>query len=88
MSRHHRHPYSRRRKLARDVEAEYGRQCHLCGRLIEPGEFSVDHLIPASIAPWLYFVLTNCRPAHKRCNSSRGNRTVPTRPAHETSRAW
>jgi len=47
--------------------------CHLCGK---NGATTVDHIIPLSIAPELAHDLANLRPAHLRCNSSRGNRPV------------
>jgi 5-methylcytosine-specific restriction endonuclease McrA len=69
--------------------------CWLCGEPIDtklppqhPYSATVDHVIPLSLggpptSP------ANLRPAHKRCNSSRGNRltTKPTPPA-TASRNW
>lgn len=48
--------------------ATYGTVCHLCGR---PGATTADHVLPRSRGG--ENVLANLRPAHGRCNSSRGN---------------
>ncbi|BBC29174.1 hypothetical protein SGFS_004650 [Streptomyces graminofaciens] len=39
-----------------------------------PLSFTLDHLVPLSRGGGL-LGLTNTRPAHRRCNCSRGNRT-------------
>lgn len=59
--------------------------CHLCGK---PGADSVDHVIPRSLGG--SDDLTNLRPAHFTCNSSRGNgtRRRGKRVTNPTSRAW
>lgn len=57
--------------------------CHLCGK---PGATEVDHVVPASVAPWLRFDPSNLRPAHPSCNRRRGNRPAGT--TEGTSRAW
>jgi 5-methylcytosine-specific restriction endonuclease McrA len=56
------------------VFAEYGRTCHLCGR---PGADTSDHLIPTSVDPSLRWDIANARPAHRECNSERGDSAVP-----------
>lgn len=55
------------------VFAEKGTICHLCGR---EGADTVDHIVPRSVRPDLSFVVSNGRPAHKTCNSSRGKKAV------------
>lgn len=52
----------------------YGRTCHLCGL---PGANTVDHLIPTSVDESLRWELSNVRPAHRECNSERGDSPVP-----------
>lgn len=54
-------------KLTAAVFAEHGRVCHLCGM---PGANSIDHLVPRAAGGT--DDLDNLRPAHSRCNSSRG----------------
>lgn len=53
------------------VLATYGTTCHLCG---QPGATTRDHLIPYSHGGT--DDLHNLRPAHRRCNSKRGNRAL------------
>lgn len=43
--------------------------CWLCGK---PGADSVDHVLPLSIYPELAHDMSNLRPAHIACNSSKG----------------
>lgn len=57
------------------VFAAYGQTCHLCGR---PGADTADHLTPVSVDPTLRWVVENARPAHRTCNSARGDSPVPT----------
>lgn len=47
--------------------------------------FTLDHLIPLSRGGSLLDP-ANARSAHRRCNSSRGNRTTPT--PQRASRRW
>lgn len=54
------------------VLATYGTICRLCGL---PGADTADHIVPRSKGGELYD-LTNGRPAHLSCNSSRGNRDL------------
>lgn len=51
--------------------AEYGTVCHLCRR---PGADTADHLIPRASGGT--DALDNLRPAHKSCNSARGDRSL------------
>jgi 5-methylcytosine-specific restriction endonuclease McrA len=48
---------------------EYGTVCWLCGR---DGADSADHILPRSLGG--SDALENLRPAHRTCNSARGNR--------------
>ena len=48
----------------------WGRVCHICGK---PGATSADHLLPRSRCGT--DAITNLRPAHRRCNSRRGDAT-------------
>src|SRR5690606_11073106 len=68
------------------------RTCWLCHHPIDidlpvthPLSYTVDHVVPRSRggAP----TLDNARPAHRRCNSRRGNRAPRAEPMR-TSRAW
>ncbi|MFF1961006.1 HNH endonuclease [Streptomyces sp. NPDC058220] len=73
-----------------------GLPCWLCGHNIRyditgreagknPDAFTLDHLIPLSRGGALLDP-ANARSAHRRCNSSRGNRTAVTQP--RASRRW
>jgi len=47
--------------------------CHICGQLIHPGQlWDIDHLVPLAVDPSLNWEPGNQRPAHRRCNRSRG----------------
>lgn len=70
------------------------RPCHICGQPIDyslpytdPMSFTADHIEPRSLGGSLYGEL---KPAHRACNSRRGNRTGyrPTVKPPVTSRAW
>lgn len=70
--------------------ATYGTTCHLCGR---DGARTADHVTPRSKGGTN--TLDNLRPAHGRCNSSRGDLTVEAWQAKhqavmsvEPSRKW
>lgn len=71
--------------------ATYGTLCHLCGR---PGATSADHVVPRSKGG--PDSLENLRPAHRSCNSQRGDmplsewRKLHRRrtPLLEPSRKW
>lgn len=48
--------------------------CQLCGKPVEKGEESLDHIIPISLGgPHLK---SNVQLAHRRCNSRKGNRLI------------
>ena len=51
--------------------ATYGRRCHLCGRM---GATTADHVIARNRGG--PDTLENLRPAHKSCNSARGDRPL------------
>jgi hypothetical protein len=57
--------------LVRRVLEVYGDTCHLC---LEPGSNSADHLVPRSKGGT--DAIENLRPAHRRCNYQRGDRSV------------
>lgn len=68
-------------RLANLVVGRYGSVCHLCGLPIdlsvprmEPGGLSVDHVLPRSRGGT--DDLSNLRPAHRRCNVRRQNKTI------------
>ncbi|MDF2709303.1 MAG: hypothetical protein K0R62_4955 [Nonomuraea muscovyensis] len=67
--------------------------CWLCGHEIgyqldarHPLSFTLDHEIPLSRGGDL-LDRTNARPAHRRCNSSKGNRLPSPHPVR-SSRTW
>ncbi|MFB7548582.1 HNH endonuclease [Streptomyces sp. NPDC056154] len=67
--------------------------CWLCGHAIpahldarHPLSFTLDHVVPLSRGGALLDP-TNARSAHRRCNSSRGNRTATAAPLR-SSRRW
>lgn len=62
----------RAQRLRRLTLDTYGDVCHLCGRR---GADSADHLVPrVQGGP---DTIENLRPAHRRCNSRRGDRPAP-----------
>lgn len=54
---------------------------------LHPWAFTLDHLIPLSKGGNLLDP-ANARSAHRRCNSSRGNRTTTTAKSNRASRRW
>ena len=70
-SRRWNHEHRRGYSVAAILEL-YGDKCHLCSKEILPEHFSVDHVIPLSLGG--SDELSNLRPAHRSCNSSKGNR--------------
>lgn len=65
--------------------------CWICGKWIDrsldyrhPMSWTADHVTPLTKGGKL---LGEMRPAHRSCNSRRGNR-VPERPQLPTSRDW
>lgn len=63
-------------KLRREAFALYGTWCWWCG---QPGADTIDHLDPVSRVGARLPHITRVRPAHGRCNSSRGNKPVESR---------
>jgi 5-methylcytosine-specific restriction endonuclease McrA len=58
--------------------------CVLCGQRIDyslppddPQAFTVEHTVPLSVDRARHYDPTNWQPAHRSCNSSRGNRPPP-----------
>jgi 5-methylcytosine-specific restriction endonuclease McrA len=70
-------------RVAAAVLAEHGDTCIHCGR---PGARSVEHVIPRSYGG--LDTLTNCRPAHLRCNIQRGTKPMPGFALPTSSRRW
>ncbi|GGU91046.1 hypothetical protein GCM10010275_30100 [Streptomyces litmocidini] len=80
------------RRLVAELKAK-GLPCWICGHDINPRldarhrlSFTLDHLVPLSRGGDLLNP-ANARPAHRACNSSKGNRTTATAP-QRTSRRW
>jgi hypothetical protein len=71
-----------------------GAPCWIDGQAIDydapsgdPNAFEVDHVLPVKTHPELEFEPSNRRPAHARCNRSKGaGQTRP--PIGTTSEAW
>ncbi|WP_371674455.1 HNH endonuclease [Streptomyces sp. NBC_00289] len=70
--------------------------CWLCGHNIDPRldprhpmSWTLDHLVPLSRGGDLLDP-ANARPAHRRCNSSKGNRAMATPQVapQRASRRW
>ena len=59
--------------------------CWLCG---QPGATEVDHILPYKHFPELVFDISNLRPAHKKCNSSKGSGTGQATQQMPRSRRW
>ncbi|NYV72973.1 HNH endonuclease [Streptomyces sp. UH6] len=81
------------RRLAADLRRR-GEPCWLCGHDIDPTldprdpwSWTMDHVQPVSRRPDLLLDPANARPAHRRCNSSKGDRVTP-RAVGPTSRRW
>lgn len=88
--RHGRDQRGYRRKAAR--LKRQGGDCWICKQPIDPTldwrhpmAFTADHVQPLSQGGDLY---GETRPAHRSCNSSRGDGTRPTRQPLKTSRDW
>lgn len=47
-------------------------RCAVCGKYVKPEDWSIDHIVPVSRGGEHSYA--NTQLAHKRCNSSRGNR--------------
>ena len=79
------------RRLCAWLRAQ-GLPCWLCGHNIDtsldprhPLSWTLDHEQPLSRGGNLLDP-ANARPAHRRCNSSKGNRAVPRQPRRPTLR--
>lgn len=66
----------------RMVLETYGTVCHICGK---PGADTADHILPKALYPELMWEIDNARPAHRKCNSSRGTNPLPVR---EEAEGW
>lgn len=84
--------YAKRQAMIRLVLTVKGRICHLCAL---PGATTADHIIPRSQGG--RNVLENLEPAHRGCNSARGDLPLdewfaghprPARPVPAPSREW
>ncbi|MDH6226221.1 HNH endonuclease [Streptomyces sp. MJP52] len=82
----------RYRRLTAEVRRR-GDPCWLCGHDIDltldprdPWSFTLDHVKPISRGGSLLDP-ANARSAHRRCNSSKGNRTAPAS-VGPASRRW
>ncbi len=67
--------------------------CWLCGRDIDrtlhhydKWSWTLDHVEPLSTSPALAYTLSNLRPAHRTCNSRKGEGAMPL--ANKVSRRW
>jgi|GEM_PF-4172755 5-methylcytosine-specific restriction endonuclease McrA len=72
--------YAKRKAFTNKLLQTYGPTCCICGLPIKPGAESCQHLTPRSKGG--ITTLENCRPAHKSCNYSLGNREM--KPLNET----
>lgn len=84
----------RSQRARRQCQQMYGWTCHLCGKPItDPKDYSVDHVIPRSVAPALTWDPSNWRPAHLGkhpdlgCPGNRGRGTKPIA-SQSISRRW
>lgn len=57
--------------------------CHLCGK---PGADTADHVVPYAYGGT--DDVSNLRPAHKRCNSKRGKKSIEESGILRTSFEW
>jgi len=70
--------------LCKEAKRTYPWICHLCGGHIEQhptdpgGDWTLDHLVPIAIAGTRVPRLEDTRPAHRRCNASRGTKPIVT----------
>lgn len=85
--------YVKRTQTLRRAVETHGLPCHLCGNPIDltlpsthPLSFTADHLDAIANGGHLYGQIA---PAHRRCNSRRQNRRLPTQiKKPKTTRAW
>lgn len=71
----------------RNSDGTRGARCALCGNDINyrikaphPDSFSVDHIVPVKLRPDLIMDLNNWQPAHRGCNSAKGDDDDPLAP--------
>lgn len=60
-------------------------RCAICR---QPGADSIDHIKPKSKFPELMWDLGNMQPAHRDCNSRKGDGLIDSRALGKRSRAW
>lgn len=66
----------RKRQVRKQVIAKHGLTCWLCKKPIATeADVTLDHVLPVKKGGRLH--LANLRPAHKRCNGSRGHGPPP-----------
>ncbi|MGO1957204.1 HNH endonuclease [Microbacterium sp.] len=70
-------PYKSRRAMLDRALSLYGWACSICGGPIADGDESLQHMKPRSKGGT--DDEENLRPAHKRCNSSLGDREIDPR---------
>lgn len=75
-----------RRSFTLKLIQVYGAMCCICGLPITPGTESCQHLTPRSKGGRTS--MENCRPAHRKCNSSAGNRPASPLDGIEDGLAW
>lgn len=87
------HEYRKRATALRRAVETNGLPCHLCGKPIDltlpsthPMSFTADHLDAIASGGNLHGAIA---PAHRRCNSRRGNRRLPNSiPQGRVTRKW
>lgn len=87
------HEYRKRTAALRRAVETHGLHCHLCDNPIDltlpsthPLSFTADHLDAIANGGNLYGALA---PAHRRCNSRRGKRRLPTQiKKPKNTRTW
>jgi 5-methylcytosine-specific restriction endonuclease McrA len=62
-----------------EIDSSFVRQrdnslCHLCGKWVDVGEMSLDHVVP--LAKGGQHTLNNVKLAHKVCNSRKGDKLM------------
>ncbi|MFT2016304.1 HNH endonuclease [Streptomyces sp. 796.1] len=79
------------RRIQAHLRATGTHVCWLCGKPIDmsiapndPWSWTIDHVVPYSLAPELYLEINNLREAHHSCNSSRGARLDWHKPINST----
>lgn len=81
----------------RHSDGTRGARCALCGNEISyrikaphPDSFSVDHVVPVKLRPDLIMDMNNWQPAHRGCNSAKGDDDDPLAPGclGTPSEAW